>query len=158
MTSVQDIHIGQSLCVLCRQAASVGSHILDLNQNLLTVPGCRRPCARCFRSPYPSVWFHPTCYNVLQDSYEPSKKPTSEDLRRFADATRPVYKCQHEERGEIASVMEGLFSKYRSETMQDCFRQDLLGQLPLEISIMISELIAPCWYTIRLYKYIPLVY
>ncbi|GFF67667.1 LOW QUALITY PROTEIN: hypothetical protein IFM47457_01796, partial [Aspergillus lentulus] len=72
----------------------------------------------------------------------PSKKPTSEDLSRFSDAIRPIYKCQHEERREIASVMEGLFSKYTREIMKDCFRQDLRGQLPLEIRIMISELIA----------------
>ena len=34
--------------------------------------------------------------------------------------------------------------------MQDCFRQDFRGQLPLEIRIMISELIAPCWHMVVL--------
>lgn len=46
--------------------------------------------------------------------------------------------------------MEGLTSKYTREIMHDCFRQDLFGQLPLEIRIMISELIAPCWYLVVL--------
>ncbi|KAB8227557.1 uncharacterized protein BDW43DRAFT_304532 [Aspergillus alliaceus] len=145
MISEQDIHIGQTLCVLCRQAATVGSHVLDLNQKLRTVPDCSSSCARCSQSPCPMVWFHAACYDVLQHSYEPSKKPTPEDLRRFADATRPVYKCQYKEHMETMSVMEGLFSKYTREIIQDGFK-DLLGQLPVEIITMISDLIAPCWY------------
>ncbi|PYH88071.1 hypothetical protein BO71DRAFT_404140 [Aspergillus ellipticus CBS 707.79] len=94
MISEQDPHLGQSTCVLCRQAPTVGSHILDLNQKLHPVPECRSPCAGCSYSPYPAVWFHAPCYDVLQHSYdEPSEKPTPDELRRFADAIRPVYQC-----------------------------------------------------------------
>ncbi|KAF7622958.1 hypothetical protein AFLA_010274 [Aspergillus flavus NRRL3357] len=60
MTSERDVHIGQSLCVLCRQAATIGSYILDLDQKSHTVPD--------------------SCYDVLQNSYEPFEKPTTKDL------------------------------------------------------------------------------
>ncbi|KAE8416209.1 hypothetical protein BDV36DRAFT_260861 [Aspergillus pseudocaelatus] len=146
MTSEQDIHIGQSLCLLCRQVATVGSHILEPNHKSHTVPDCRYPCAHCSLSRCSMVWFHAACYDVLQNSYEPSKKPTSEDLTRFADATRPVYKCEYKEHRETMSVTEGLFSKYTRETIQDSFRQDLLEKLPVELITIISELISPCWY------------
>ncbi|KAE8354854.1 hypothetical protein BDV28DRAFT_130085 [Aspergillus coremiiformis] len=150
---LEDIHIGQSLCLLCRQTATVGSHILDLGQKQRTVLECVNPCARCYPSPYnpyPVVWFHAACYSILENSYEPSKKPTADDLKRVADATRPVYQCQEKEHRETMSVMEGLFSKYTRELIQDSFRQDLFGQLPVEIITMISERIAPCWYLIVL--------
>ncbi|KAB8214179.1 hypothetical protein BDV33DRAFT_196335 [Aspergillus novoparasiticus] len=142
MTSKQDVHIGQSLCVLFGPS----NPLTDPDQKSHTVPDCRYPCGRCSYSPYPMVWFHTACYDVLQNSYGPSEKPTSKDLRRFADATRPVYKCEYKEHKETISVMEGLFSKYTREIIQDSFRQDLLGQLPVEIVTMISELISPCWY------------
>ncbi|KAB8078090.1 hypothetical protein BDV29DRAFT_188150 [Aspergillus leporis] len=122
MPSLQDIHVGQSSCVLCRQSPTLGSYVL--------------------------VWFHATCYKVLEKSYEPSKKPTFKELERFADATRPVYKSQYEASRETAPVMEGLSSKYTKDIVQDSLRQDLFGELLVEIRIMIAELIAPCWYLI----------
>jgi hypothetical protein len=71
-------------------------------------------------------------------------------LERFADATRPVYKSQYEASRETAPVMEGLSSKYTKDIVQDSLRQDLFGELLVEIRIMIAELIAPCWYLIVL--------
>ncbi|PLN77265.1 hypothetical protein BDW42DRAFT_6311 [Aspergillus taichungensis] len=112
MVSKEDVHVGQSLCVLCRQAATAGSPILDLNRRLRTVPDCGSPCARCSLSPSPIIWFHATCYEILQNSYESSQRPTPEDLRRFADATRPVYRCHPQEHRETMSVTDGLLSKY----------------------------------------------
>ncbi|KAE8339458.1 hypothetical protein BDV24DRAFT_152808 [Aspergillus arachidicola] len=109
MTSEQNIHIGQSLCVLCRQAATVRSHILNPIQKSHTVPDCRYPCGGCSYSPYPMLWFHAACYD----------KPTFKDLRRFVDVTRPVYKCEYKEYKETISVMEGLFSKYTREIIED---------------------------------------
>ncbi|KAE8143712.1 hypothetical protein BDV38DRAFT_231964 [Aspergillus pseudotamarii] len=150
MACLPDIHIGQSVCALCKQTPTVGSHILDLAQNSLTIPECRDPCGPCLRSPYPSVWFHAACYNVLEKSYEPSKKPTFEDLGRFADATRPTYKSQNKKHEETASTLEGLFSRYTKDIIQDSFSQSLLAQLPAEIRIIICGLITPCWYLIVL--------
>lgn len=92
------------------------------------------------------VWSHVNCYNVLQDSHEPSKRLTSVDLRMFADATRTVYKCQYQEQREVMSATEGLFSEYTRDIIQDRFRQDLLKRLPVEILTMIAELLTPCWY------------
>ncbi|KAF7623786.1 hypothetical protein AFLA_007510 [Aspergillus flavus NRRL3357] len=86
MACSPDIYIGRSVCVLCKQTATVGSYILDLAQNLLTIPECGDPCGPCLRSPYPSVWFHAACYNVLKSSYVPSKKPTFEDLGSFSQS------------------------------------------------------------------------
>ncbi|QRD91237.1 hypothetical protein F9C07_2219715 [Aspergillus flavus] len=71
------------------------------------------------------LWFHAACYNVLKSSYVPSKKPTFEDLGRFADATRPTY------------------NSYTKDTIHDSFSQSLFA-------IMICELITPCWYLIVL--------
>lgn len=168
MACSPDIYIGRSVCVLCKQTATVGSYILgasffsrlvpgwpnvytDLAQNLLTIPECGDPCGPCLRSPYPSVWFHAACYNVLKSSYVPSKKPTFEDLGRFADATRPTYKSQKKKKyKETASTLEGLFSSYTKDTIHDSFSQSLFAQLPAEIRIMICELITPCWYLIVL--------
>ncbi|PLB54407.1 hypothetical protein P170DRAFT_469873 [Aspergillus steynii IBT 23096] len=138
MTFKQDIHIGQTVLA--------GSHILDLNQKLHTVPDCRGPCARCLQRPYPSAWVHPACYDILRNNYEPATMPTLEDLKRLADATKPLYNCQHKEHRETESVTEGLFSNHTREIIQDSFRQDLLAQLPVEIITMISELLTPCWY------------
>ncbi|QRD94526.1 hypothetical protein F9C07_1808152 [Aspergillus flavus] len=78
MTSERDVHIGQSLCVLCRQAATIGSYILD--QKSHTVPDCKYLCGRCSYSLYSMVWFYTACYDVLQNSYEPFEKPTTKDL------------------------------------------------------------------------------
>ncbi|QQK45820.1 putative endo-xylogalacturonan hydrolase A domain protein [Penicillium digitatum] len=42
MACVQDIHIARSSsCLLCRQAPTPGTTILDLSQNLLVVPECK---------------------------------------------------------------------------------------------------------------------
>ncbi|GAA5231283.1 hypothetical protein GCM10025794_35900 [Massilia kyonggiensis] len=46
----------------------------------------------------------------------------------FADATKPIYNCQLEERVKIALLMENLFSKYISDIVKDSLGQDLLGQ------------------------------
>lgn len=103
-----------------------------------------------FFNPYLSVWFHAACYDVLENSYKPSKKPTFEELERFADATRPAYKPQLDEHRQAASALEGLFSKHTRCIIQGSFRQELLGQLPVEVIIIIFELIVPCWYLIVL--------
>jgi hypothetical protein len=66
-----------------------------------------------FSSADPSVRFYATCYNILENSYERSKKPTSEDLSRFADPARPVHRCRPNEHREMASFMEGLFGNFR---------------------------------------------
>ncbi|KAL2818987.1 hypothetical protein BDW59DRAFT_174981 [Aspergillus cavernicola] len=133
MACLRDIHIKQYSCLLCRQAPTAGTNIFGA------------PCSRCSYSPHPLVWFHTTCYETVENSYEPSQKPTSEDLGRHAEATRPLYHSQHEERGEIESDLEGLFSEHTRRITQDTFNQDLLRQFPVEIRLMISELIAPCW-------------
>lgn len=80
------------------------------------------------------------------DSYHPSEKPTREDLKAFADATRPSYTCHSQRNGEVASAMEGLFSFHTRMRTQADFGQDIFMRLPMEIQVMISELIAPCWY------------
>ena len=169
MKCVQEMHIARSSCLLCRQDPSDGSRILgapsiftvtygsahltrltDLRQNLITASMCKLPCTACIRSPYPSAWLHAACYEILGDSYEPSKKPSFEDLGRLADTVRPIYKPRLEEHEESASALEGLFSKHAKHIIQDSFRRDLLEKLPAEILTMISEFIAPCWYLIVL--------
>ena len=111
---------------------------------------CELPCGGCSYHPYPLVWFHATCYNILEASYKPSNKPSFEDLRRFADAVKPIYEPQQKEHGEVASTLEGVLGKYTRNVIQDSFRQDLFGQFPLEIKTIIAELIGPCWYLIVL--------
>ncbi|KAJ9370750.1 hypothetical protein DTO282E5_4510 [Paecilomyces variotii] len=146
MICSEKVHVGRSSCLLCRQVSSAGSYILDLRNNLLTVPECKSPCAGCSYSPYPRIWFHATCYDVLLDSFEPSEKPTSDELERFANATSPFYKPQREESKESLTALEGLFSKYARGIIQESFSQDLLKKLPVEVQIIISEFIGPCWY------------
>jgi hypothetical protein len=87
------------------------------------------------------LWFHATCYNVSQDSYEPYKKPTSEDLRRFADATRPVYKCQHDECGEFASVMEGLYVESIGRTGIMISLKSLQGLCTSKMALSMDEIV-----------------
>ncbi|GKZ47149.1 hypothetical protein AbraIFM66951_010498 [Aspergillus brasiliensis] len=92
------------------------------------------------------VWFHQTCYRILEATYEPSEKPSAEDLEKFAAATRPVYRPLDPEHNDVVPTLEGLLSKYSARIVQNCFSQKLLARLPLEILLMISELIAPCWF------------
>ncbi|RAL04253.1 uncharacterized protein BO80DRAFT_491448 [Aspergillus ibericus CBS 121593] len=146
MASSHDVHVAKTSCLLCRQSPTAGTYILDLARTRLVVPEYRYPCASCNRSPSPSVWFHPACYEILEATYEPSGKPTMEELGKLAAATRPRYESRHAKGGEVASVLEGLLSKYTTRILQESFDQDLLRRLPLEIRVMIAELIGPCWY------------
>ncbi|PYI02015.1 hypothetical protein BO78DRAFT_326207 [Aspergillus sclerotiicarbonarius CBS 121057] len=146
MASSHDVHVAKTSCLLCRQPPTTGTYILDLTQTRLVVPEYRYPCASCNRSPSPSVWFHPACYEILEATYEPSEKLTSEELGRFAAATRPSYEPCHAKGGEVASVLEGLLSKYTTPILQGSFDQNLYERLPLELRVMIAELIGPCWY------------
>jgi hypothetical protein len=108
------------------------------------------PCYRCLIFTNPAVSFHEQCYNTLEDSYKTSEKPTFDDLRKFADAVKPLYKPQDKEQRDAASVREGLFSRYTQHVMENSFRQELLGQLPAEVQAIILDFISPCWYLIVL--------
>ncbi|OJJ67122.1 hypothetical protein ASPBRDRAFT_59125 [Aspergillus brasiliensis CBS 101740] len=142
----ENIHVSRTSCLLCREPPIAGACILDLTYSRLVVPQCHSPCGRCNYSPYPMVWFHQTCYRILEATYEPSEKPSAEDLEKFAAATRPVYRPLDPEHNDVVPTLEGLLSKYSARIVQNCFSQKLLARLPLEILLMISELIAPCWF------------
>ncbi|PYH31267.1 uncharacterized protein BO87DRAFT_409112 [Aspergillus neoniger CBS 115656] len=92
------------------------------------------------------IWFHPTCFRIFRATYEPSEEPSVKHLEVFAGATKPVYQPLCSEHEAAASTLEGLLSKHTAPIMQNCFSQELLERLPLEILLMISELIGPCWY------------
>lgn len=86
----------------------------------------------------------------MEDSYKTSEKSTFDNLQKFADAVKPLYKPQDKEQRDTASIREGLFSRYTRHIMENSFRQELLGQLPAEIQAIISDFIGPCWYLIVL--------
>lgn len=112
-----NVHLGRGWCFLCKQPASPGSvvsgtfpppidknnpftkvqliRLSDLHNNQATVPECERyPKCKDWRSTLSNqpVWHHCTCYDILNASNDPCKTPTSNDLRRFACAIRPLYK------------------------------------------------------------------
>ncbi|RDW92736.1 uncharacterized protein DSM5745_00058 [Aspergillus mulundensis] len=149
MAPLDELHIKRTTCFLCRQPP--GPKVLDSNLRPLSAPQCDRArCMLCYGSPLRPVWLHAACYEILAATYEPSAKPTSEELTRFADAMKPLYDLRRDDRGERASALEGLFSEHSSEIMQDIFSQDLLRRLPAEMRVMISDLVPPCWYLIVL--------
>ncbi|KAL5360702.1 hypothetical protein BJX96DRAFT_165361 [Aspergillus floccosus] len=131
MPSIPEVHIAGTSCLLCRQPPIAGSHVFDLEQNLLSVLDCQRPCDGCSYKPYPSAWCHPPCYSVLADSYHGSEEPTIEEFERLAVAIRPVYMSVNKTCQEIASTLEGLLSDQTKHII---------------LMTMIAECIAPCWY------------
>lgn len=122
----------------------------DLNQKLLVATECNIQCSGCSYKPYPLVWFHRTCFKLLEKTYDPSAKPTIEELGRFANATKRIYRPQYQEREEAASALEGLFSKHTKAIIHDSFSQDLLRRLPTELEYPIAKYTAPCWFLIVL--------
>lgn len=118
----------------------------DLSQNQLEVPECKGPCLICNRAPNPRAWFHVSCYDILMITYQPSEGPTGQELGEFADATSSFGKSGDKGNGKIASIFEGLSSEYARRITEADFRYDLFMQLPMEIKVMIAELIFPCWY------------
>ncbi|KAM5434494.1 hypothetical protein McanCB56680_001823 [Microsporum canis] len=121
----------------------------DLRGNKITVPECELPCIRCLVVPSLKLWTHKLCFDLLRGSYK-SNKPTLDDLRKFGDAVKPLYKPLDRENIDIASSWEGLFSCHTRTIIESSFRLNLLKSLPVEIQIMISDFIGPCWYLIVL--------
>ncbi|KAM5434619.1 hypothetical protein MferCBS31731_006721 [Microsporum ferrugineum] len=142
-------HLGRTLCLLCRQIANPGSFVLDLRGNKITMPECELPCIRCLVVPSLKFWTHKLCFDLLRGSYK-SNKPTLDDLRKFGDAVKPLYKPLDRENIDIASSWEGLFSCHTRTIIESSFRLNLLKSLPVEIQIMILDFIGPCWYLIVL--------
>jgi hypothetical protein len=63
---------------------------------------------------------------------------------------KALYSPPSDQNRDAASVREGLFSDRTSYIIQDSFRQDLLGKVPVEVLTMILKYIGPCCYLIVL--------
>jgi hypothetical protein len=63
---------------------------------------------------------------------------------------KALYSPPSDQNKDAASVREGLFSDRTSYIIQDSFRQDLLGKVPVEVLTMILKYIGPCRYLIVL--------
>lgn len=97
-----------------------------------------------------SIWYHKSCYEILVSSYKTAPIPTPDDLEELGRATSTLYLPPSNQKGDVASVREGLFSHHTKYIMQDSFRQDLLRQLPMELLTMILKYIGLCRYLIVL--------
>ncbi|KAM5488355.1 hypothetical protein McanMca71_001907 [Microsporum canis] len=137
------LHLGRTICVLCRQTASPGSLVLDLRGHEFTVPECERMCVRCRIVPSLEFWAHELCFRLLETSYE-SNKPVLGDILKFGRAVKPQYKDG--ESANAASSWEGLFSHYAKPIIESTLGPGRLERLPTEIQIIISDFVSPCWY------------
>ncbi|EFR03108.1 hypothetical protein MGYG_06103 [Nannizzia gypsea CBS 118893] len=145
----EHLHVGKTLCLLCRQTANPGLLVLDLNNNKFVVPECPLPCLRCLDTRNPKLWTHILCFGLLKSSYGVAK-PTLDDIRRFGNAVKPLYRPLDQEYIDTASSWEGLYSQHTRIILESSFRRELLERLPVEIQAMISRFIGPCWYLIVL--------
>ena len=55
------------------------------------VPRCRERCLDCIRYPFPKIWYHPICYEILEATYHPSDELIFSNLGRFAAAIKPMF-------------------------------------------------------------------
>ncbi|GKZ32605.1 hypothetical protein AbraIFM66950_002123 [Aspergillus brasiliensis] len=143
------IHISRMYCALCVDHPTPRERIFNLDENELsldTVSDCDIECELCKSHPYPLLWIHTRCYQLLIASYEPSGKPSMKDIKDYALATAELYPKIYPECGNPGTILEGLSSPYTACLIPESFRRSFFDKTPPEIRRRIAGFVGPCWY------------